>query len=488
MKKLKAIVSASVLLTLVLASCASENPTVAPTTLSGTTSVIATTEDNSYKPPAGIDYGGYLMRILTLTMGENDWKYPVMDTEETNAEPVNDAIYKRNRSIEAALNVKIKEIANDSANTLITKSVRSNSDDYDLIFYYSHQMGSPMSSGVFLDLKQVYSLNLGEPYWNQLAIESFELMDKLFYVPSDASVMVSDALWVIYFNKKLAENMSIDFPYKLVRDGKWTVDAMYDMCKQAALDLDGDGVYGAKDQWGATSHTLAFTEFMTSQNALIVVKDENGYPVTATPDDRFVNAFLNAKKLMDPRGGIFLDVTTNFQDKNSDEDHATKIFMRDKALFCTEVLGHMRTFREMTADYGLLPHPKYDENQPIYYNGSADTVPSVAIPASAIDPERTGTFLDALTGASADTTMPAYYIISFEGKFSRDEESMEMLDIILQGRIYDLGVIYNWGELPAKIRDYGTKEGNDNPATVYDKYGDRVTSLIEKTMAKVLEA
>jgi hypothetical protein len=136
----------------------------------------------------------------------------------------------------------------------------------------------------------------------------------------------------------------------------------------------------------------------------------------------------------------------------------------------------------MTADFGILPHPKYDENQTEYYNGTAHVVPIFAIPITNPDPERTGIFIDALTALSATTITPAYYTISLEGKFTRDEDSIEMLDIIRSSRIYDLAVIYNWGNFYSLFINHGTSASGENPMTLFEKQGEKIRTQIEKTM------
>jgi hypothetical protein len=37
---------------------------------------------------------------------------------------------------------------------------------------------------------------------------------------------------------------------------------------------------------------------------------------------------------------------------------------------------------------------------------------------------------------------PAYYDVALSGKFTRDEESAEMLEIIRRHRVYDFGMTY----------------------------------------------
>jgi hypothetical protein len=264
------------------------------------------------------------------------------------------------------------------------------------------------------------------------------------------------------------------------------MDIFYDMARDAARDLDGDGVWTVADQWGISSHNLAFTAFFICQDQKLITLEENGEPFLVMPDDRFVNAFMNAHRLMDARGGIYLHAQGSFPGRTADLDHARKTFMHDMSLFCTEVLSHARAFREMTADFGLLPHPKYYEHQEQYLTLMIDTVPAFGIPVTVQDIERTGIFMEAMTGVSAEILMPAYYDVSLHSKFTRDEESIEMLDIIRDGRVFDLAVLYNWSDYYGQIIATGTSN-NPNPVTVYERLGDRVAVAIERTLDMFLE-
>ena len=47
--------------------------------------------------------------------------------------------------------------------------------------------------------------------------------------------------------------------------------------------------------------------------------------------------------------------------------------------------------------------------------------------------------------ASTDTTKDAYFNVILKLRKIQDNESEAMLDTIFNGRVYDLGIIYNWG-------------------------------------------
>ena len=53
--------------------------------------------------------------------------------------------------------------------------------------------------------------------------------------------------------------------------------------------------------------------------------------------------------------------------------------------------------------------------------------------------DMTGASLEALNCESANYVVPAYYEIALKTKYSRDEESAAMLDLIFKNRVVDLG-------------------------------------------------
>jgi hypothetical protein len=136
----------------------------------------------------------------------------------------------------------------------------------------------------------------------------------------------------------------------------------------------------------------------------------------------------------------------------------------------------------MENDFGLLPHPKLDPNQSRYLTLMVDTTPTFGIPITAANPERTGAFMEALTGLSATTLIPAYYETSLTNKFMRDEDSIEMLDIIRAGRVYELGIVYNWGSFYTQIINQGFSPSGTNVVTIYEKHGEKTRSAIQKTI------
>jgi len=430
-----------------------------------------------------INLGGRSFKILIdKQWSGNNLDIEDYDIESMNGEVLNDAIYKRNRQVEDGLNVKITEIKIAGPEAKAKKAILAGADDYDVVFTDSAQAGLIATQGLYLDLLNVPGLNLDQPYWSQNANQSAQLLGKLYFTTSDANIITNDAIWLLYFNKKILQDLGLDDPYAMVRNGTWTIDAMYGMAKTATKDIDGDGKFTVKDQWGISTHGGSFLAFLEGQEEKLIKLDDKGTPYLITPDDRFVNAFVKAHDFMDKTNGVFLDAQGSYPGQTPDLNHAKKTFMANMSLFCGEVLAHARVFRQMTADFGLLPYPKYDANQSNYYTFMIDTVPAFGIPVTASDVERSGTFMDAFTGVSSETIIPAYYTVSLEGKFTRDEDSIEMLNIVRNGRTFDLAVLYNWGGFYSALQNYGMTASGTNPQTVFDKNSGKVDTAIQKTL------
>ena len=68
-----------------------------------------------------------------------------------------------------------------------------------------------------------------------------------------------------------------------------------------------------------------------------------------------------------------------------------------------------------------------------------------AVPLTVSDVERTSIILEALNAETYKTVVPAYYEIALKVKYARDNESVEMMDMIMESRIFDFGYVYdNW--------------------------------------------
>ena len=119
-------------------------------------------------------------------------------------------------------------------------------------------------------------------------------------------------------------------------------------------------------------------------------------------------------------------------------------FDNGRALFYLTPLSLATTFRETLVDYGILPLPKYDENQDSYYSYVHTNNSSTScVPITNSDLDLAGRLLEDMAYKSYTTVRPAFYDVALKVKYSRDDESAEMLDIIYDNINIDLTLVMN---------------------------------------------
>jgi len=140
-------------------------------------------------------------------------------------------------------------------------------------------------------------------------------------------------------------------------------------------------------------------------------------------------------------------------------------------------------YRGMESDFGILPLPKYDENQDNYYSVvNPYTGALLGVPKSADDFERVSVILEALAAEGKYTLQPAYYDVVLQRKYTRDEESGEMLDLIFGSRVYDVGAVYAFGGV---FLDFIALCNRSNRDIV--SYYDKKSAAMEKAIVKIVD-
>ena len=163
------------------------------------------------------------------------------------------------------------------------------------------------------------------------------------------------------------------------------------------------------------------------------------------------------------------------------------IFMENRALFRVAAPATIEGWRNMESDYGVLPMPKYDEAQREYYcANSVNGVFGQGVPVTNDKLEMTGAFLEALAYESQKTVVPVYYETSLKIKLLRDEESIEMLDLMSRSRVFDLVYIYNWGNTGEIYSNLMIKKSRDF-ASEYAKKENSIIAAMEKSLSEILE-
>ena len=160
--------------------------------------------------------------------------------------------------------------------------------------------------------------------------------------------------------------------------------------------------------------------------------------------ERALTIYEKVNRLINEKDGAFLI----YHGQNGlSYDDKYPIFKNDSALIMPVRLSALyNQLRDMESDFGIIPYPKGDEAQKDYLTCSLDNYSVLCIPNVFTDYGMIGALAEALSCESKISVMPAFYESALQDKYSRDERSVKMLDIIMDGRTYDLSVLFTYAE------------------------------------------
>ena len=392
-----------------------------------------------------LNFGGKDFRIFYQKRYTTD---AVPEINEETGDIINDAIFRRNRTIEERFNVKIVGTygEEDAMVTQLINSVSAGDDEYDLFLGHSIYSGRAALAGCFYNWYDIPYMDFSKPWFPQASIEGLTINDRMYLTVSDLCLSFSSVSYCMYFNKQIIEEYNLPDIYELVDSGEWTVDKLYDITKDMYRDLNGNSTADIDDQYGFASalsnHT---TTWLFSCKVPTVELHEDGTVKSVFNSERASTLIDKLRKLYNDNPGSYLTAA------NSAQASPMSSFMNGYSAILTDSIGaSVSQFRDVMFDYGIVPYPKYDEAQDGYYTIPGGSVSCMAVPKSTVDTELVGAVTAALARESWVSVMPDYYDIALKVKGARDETSIRMLDIILDGRsvtapfLYDSFVGYNY--------------------------------------------
>ncbi len=427
----------------------------------------------------GKDFGGHEFRIMDRS-DEQDPNWETVDVwaEAESGDTINDAVFQRNRILEENLNIKIAENKVKTPYTDARTSIMAGGDDFDLFTDGLSHLSTLAVEGYLVDLNTANALQLSNEWWDQDMNRDLTIANKLFFCTGDISIMDNYGTWCVMFNKDIAENYDLDNIYDHVNAGTWTLQRMYDMAKEVTKDLDGNGAFDDTDQWGFLTESYNQYGLWASCGQRIIAKDKDDLPTLVAYSDKSVEAIQLVTQFTQDKSCTLL--ADNVKTGDGGCAFTNEHFGGGNALFIYGGMWLITKYRAYDVNFGVVPSPKYDENQDRYYNTySYANCTAYSIPTTSPDLDRTGTVMEAMAEVSKYTLTPAYYDVALKGKFIRDEESADMLDIILAQRAYDLGMIFNWGNMFSTITGMSTSK-NPDFASSYAKVEKSTLKAIEK--------
>jgi hypothetical protein len=414
-----------------------------------------------------LDFSGYEFNIL----GPDEYAGLSLAEEQTG-EVLNDAIYANTRLVEDRFNVVLREDSMGfwDQDKIVKSYIQAGDTTYSAITMHDRFAYAAVTEGYFRSVSELDYIDLTKEYWGGEFAHQFSVANNLYFAFSSFNLSSYKTAHTLYFNKRILSELNLDDPYAMVLDGSWTFEEFSKMCVAATADVNGDGTYGEGDSFGITTGAkLLSPAFWIAEGELTVKKDENDLPYYALPgNEKFITILEDLHSLC-YTDSVFTEIT----------DEADNPFINGSVLFLASNFNTASTLRDMTDDFGLLPFPKYDEAQERYRSRTLDCMFTM-VPVTITNTEVTGCILEGLCSSAYTYVIPVYYDTCLKIKYTRDEESAQIIDLIFKGRTYDIGEVIFMSDIGDVAFETQFRKTTLDLVSFIDAKEKKMTSNLEK--------
>ena len=421
-----------------------------------------------YLPEA--DYNGYEYRFL-------DMSYNVQIIEDNPVTILDNAIFKRNEKVANKYNVVFKNQIEDlwwNVPGIVQRLAAAEAAEYDLVSLVFMSAYNEIISGnvaTATDLVATGYVDMSRP-WHKQSLNDFMTFDGISMVDFTAFDIKPGGECII-FNKDIVKELNFEDPYDLVDAGTWTYDVMWQMMKAAAFDLDNDGEWTEDDRYGIIADYHSMTSFINTGAGHLLVNTNNGAP-ELNKSEALISTYINAMEHI-YADGAYLEIYEIWDKTDEAFTQQSTRFMNGNAMFMLGGTNDLMQFGDMEDDYGILPYPKASAEQEKYYTPATG---ELYVPLACHENLQAVVIIkEALAVESLNYVYPAYYEQTLKNRYLREERDLEILEVITDSVINDLGYTIWWDDIRNTWAEVVNSK-NNNFVSALEKNDSRMKTLI----------
>ncbi len=394
------------------------------------------TEEETIGPdlPPDLDYNGRSVSIVH----KSNCLLPEFNTEELTGDVVDDALFNSYLAVCSRLNItcELIPIVSSSSTQLefvngIQQSVMAGSGAYDIVSGYSMCLPTLSARGTLIDLLSTQYINLEQPWWCSRLLRQSTVNRKLFFATGDISNQLLYNMVVVYFNKDIWGEYSLESPYELVDDRKWTIDKITELSSVVYTDANGNGELDSGDRIGYFCDPVYSDAYWFNAGLSYVEIGEDGVPFLS-PDIRSERAADLVEKMQ----SIYKDKTNGVTNQVGGFANGNVLFHTDELFYASS------TLREVPFPFGIVPVPAYSEEDE-FSTLASFTYTLYSVPIDAKDADMSSAVMEAMGYEGFRSVTPAVFETAIKLKYTNDQESIRMLDLIRDSMDFDFGRLFN---------------------------------------------
>ena len=451
MKRVLSMILAAAMLCCILALAACKN-NATPTTTNppDTTSETkdSTTEPEKtigeYKRPGfeKVDFDGKVFTIA-VPVGKGDgWdNYDIAPDDENSPDPLDQAILKRNKTIEELYNCKI--VQKSSANPIgeLESDFATGKNTIDMI---ADRNALPaFSDGNFYNVNRL-NIDLTKIWFDQGFVRDMTIDGKLYALCGEFSIESLDATWAMFVNLDILENSErikdVNI-FDLVRNYEWTLDKMLELCRYAKVN-------GGSDKMTLDDPEDVFGLISSSDQVIGLYIGGGNVFVSKTDDENGKSSFdsgFNSQLSVDTTDLIYeilADSSVSIPISIKDVGPA---FKNGRSLFASGVMSQAKDFAKAGVRFSVIPEPMLNPEQEAYYHYVDNHSSYYAVPKTCADIDVISDFIELFAYHSRFISYREYLNLYKDTYSFAGEDSYDMFDIIVHSRRYDAGYELQWG-------------------------------------------
>lgn len=430
---------------------------------------------------SGLDFGGATFQMLVQPQHRNDaW------VDELTGNSVDDEVYARNLHTEELLNIDILEsvdIYEVDIEAAVQASVLAGDNVYDLVLGHAIYSGSIILNDYTMNWYDVPHVNFENPWYPQESIANLTYKGQMYSAVSDMCLSLTKNTYCMFFDKQKAEDYSLGNMYDIVRAGDWTLDTLRTTVGNIYEDSNGNGERDEEDFYGfATDQRSGLDTYLWACDQKVMYFTDDDQVVVSYADEKTGNIIDKVKSLLNETEGAV-----------SNMEHSSGMsmyFSKGHALFANGMIGQSATYlAEYENEFGIIPYPKYDENQKDYYTMVDGNFSVLILPKgkSEEDLAKIGAAVEAMSAYSWKNVIPKYYDVALKTRYARDQESVEMLDLLTANRVVDFAYIYDNFEGFVFLTEQIIRENLDFASTVAGQLKAKTVYYEKKVLKYFLE-
>ena len=369
-------------------------------------------------------------------------------SDSITGDNVNDAIHARNLAVEDQLSVKLNYIGtagNVSNSTDYLKKVQNSYNAGEKIYNIlaSHsRTGAVVAAGGMsenlLDIDDSY-LDTSKPWWPSTMVETSTIGKGMYFISGDISTNTLHFMYGVYYNMDMIEDRGLEDPTDLALNGTWTIDKMIAMTADIYQDLNSNSIVDYGDFFGLSTLFFHADSFYSAAGMKWIDKDADGYMKVS--DDYASEKSINlAQKITEwfATGNCYTENNNGNVNKTFADGHS--LFTQNRIYIADN--HHTCGLNGASFKYGVVPVPKYDENQVSYYTTVGNPFTLYEVMKGSENQSMATAVLECLGYYGYQLTTPAIFEVNMKYKYSSVDKTAQCFDIIRSNIVFDLGRIF----------------------------------------------